>query len=90
MAPRNDLGLDRPSLLKGGTSPTAIDGAVLSGGGNGGRGNRRGGERMGRQCRFGWSGGAREVSRRPEVSRAVALRPVAGSDLGCLTRGGSG
>jgi hypothetical protein len=27
---------------------------------------------------------------RPEVSRAVALRPVAGGGLGCLTRGGRG
>jgi hypothetical protein len=46
----------------------AIDDAVLSGGGNGGRGNRRGGERMGQQRCFGWSGGAQEASRGPEVS----------------------
>jgi hypothetical protein len=31
-----------------GAQPAAIDGAVLSGGGNGGRGNRRGGEGLGR------------------------------------------
>jgi hypothetical protein len=30
-----------------GARPVAIDGAVLSGEGNGGRGNGRGGERMG-------------------------------------------
>jgi hypothetical protein len=39
---------------------------------------------MGQQCRFGWSGGAREVS------RAAVLRPVVGGGLGCLTRGGRG
>jgi hypothetical protein len=61
-----------------GARPAAIDGAVSSGGGNGGRGNGRGGERMGWQRRFGWSAGAREVSRWPEVSRAAVLRPVAG------------
>jgi hypothetical protein len=65
-----------------GARSAAIDGAVSSGGGNGGRGNVTGGERMGRQRRFGWSGGAREVSRWLEVSRAVAL--------GCLMRGGRG
>jgi hypothetical protein len=70
-----------------GAQPVAIDGAVLSGGGNGGRENGRGGERMGWQRRFWWSGGAWEVSRWPEVSRAAALRSVAG---GCLTRGGRG
>jgi hypothetical protein len=37
---------------------------------------------MGRQRRFGWSGGAREASRWLEVSSAVAL--------GCLMRGGRG
>jgi hypothetical protein len=68
-----------------GARPAAIDGAVSSGGGNGGRGNRRGGERVGRQHRFGWSGGAWVASRWPEVSRAVALRLVAGGGLGCLT-----
>jgi hypothetical protein len=73
-----------------GARPTAIDGVVSSGGGNGGRGNRRGGERMGRQRCFGCNGGAREVSRWPEVSRVAALRPVAGGSLGCLTRGGRG
>jgi hypothetical protein len=60
------------------------------GGGNGGRGNGRGGERMGRQRRFGWSRGVRKASRWPKVSRAAALRPVAGDGLGCLTRGGRG
>jgi hypothetical protein len=73
-----------------GARPVAIDGTVSSWGGNGGRGNGRGGERMGRQCHFGWSGGARAVSQWPEVSRAAALRPVAGGGLGCLTRGGRG
>jgi hypothetical protein len=70
--------------------PAAIDGAVSSGGGNGGRGIGRGGERMGWQRRFGWSGGVWEASRWLEVSRAAALRPVAGGGLGCLTRGGRG
>jgi hypothetical protein len=51
-----------------GARPAAIDGAISSGGGNGGRGNRRRGERMGRQHRFRWSGDAREVSRWPEGS----------------------
>jgi hypothetical protein len=73
-----------------GARPAAIDGVVSSGEGNGGRGNGRGGERMGRQCRFGWSGGAREASRWPEVSRAAALQLVAGSGLGCLMRGERG
>jgi hypothetical protein len=52
-----------------------------------GKGKRkgRGGERMGRQCRFGWSGGAWEASRWSEVSRVAALRSVAGGGLGCLT-----
>jgi hypothetical protein len=71
--------------LEMGAQPVAIDGAVSSGGGNGGMGNRRGGERMGRQCQFGWSGGVREASRWPEVSRAAALRLVAGGGLGCFT-----
>jgi hypothetical protein len=73
-----------------GARPVAIDGAVSSGGGNVGRGTGRGGERMRRQRRFGWSGGAREASRWLEVSRAVALRPVAGGGLGCLMRRGRG
>jgi hypothetical protein len=68
-----------------GAWPVAIDGVVCSGGGNGGRGNGRGGERMGQQCRFGWRAGAREASRWLELSRAVALHPVAGGGLGCLT-----
>jgi hypothetical protein len=68
----------------------AIDGAVLSWGGNGGRGNRRGGERMGQQSCFGWSGEAREASRLLEVSRVAALRPVVGGVLDCLTRGEKG
>jgi hypothetical protein len=46
-----------------------------------GRGNGRGGERMGRRRRFGCSRGAREASRWPEVRRAAALRPVAGGEL---------
>jgi hypothetical protein len=45
---------------------------------------------MGRQRHFGQSGGEREASRWPEVSRAAALRPVAGGGLGSLTRGGKG
>jgi hypothetical protein len=53
-----------------GARPTAIDGTVSSGGGNGGRGNGRGRERMGWLRHFGWSGGAREASRWPKVSRA--------------------
>jgi hypothetical protein len=74
-----------------GTRPAAIDGAISSGGGgNGGRGKGWGGERMGWQRHFGWSGGVREVSRWPEVSRAVTLRPVAGGGLSCLMRGGRG
>jgi hypothetical protein len=68
-----------------GAQSVAIDGAISSGGGNGGRGNGRGGERMGWQRSFGWSGGAREASRWLEVNRTVALQPVAGGDLGCLT-----
>jgi hypothetical protein len=55
-----------------------------------GRGNGRGGEGMGWQRHFGWSGGAREVSQWPEVSRVAALQPMAGGGLGCLTRGGRG
>jgi hypothetical protein len=46
-----------------GAQPAAIDGAISSGGGNVGRGNGRGGERMGWQCHFGWSGGVLEASR---------------------------
>jgi hypothetical protein len=45
---------------------------------------------MGCQHHFGWSGGAREAKRWPEVSRAAALRPVAGGYHDCLTRGGRG
>jgi hypothetical protein len=73
-----------------GAQPAAIDGAISSGGGNVGRGNGRGGERMGWQRRFGWSGGVREASRWLEVSRVATLWPAAGGDLGCLTRGGRG
>jgi hypothetical protein len=65
-----------------GARSATIDGAILSGGGNGGRGNRRGGERMRRQCHFRWCGGAQEASRWLEVSRAAARRPVAGGVLG--------
>jgi hypothetical protein len=68
-----------------GARPAAIDGAVSSGGGNRGTRNRRGGERMGRQRRFEWSGGEQAVSQWPEVSWAVVLRPVAGGGLDCLT-----
>jgi hypothetical protein len=45
---------------------------------------------MGQQRCFGWSGGAQEASRGPEVSWAVALQPMVGGGLGCLTRGGKG
>jgi hypothetical protein len=43
---------------------------------------------MGRQRHFRWSGGVREASQWPEVTRAAVLRPVAGGGLGCLTREG--
>jgi hypothetical protein len=73
-----------------GARPVAIDGTISSGGGNGERGNGRGGKMMGQQRHFGWSGGAREASRWPEVSRAAALRPVAGGGLCFLMRRGRG
>jgi hypothetical protein len=68
-----------------GARSAVIDGTVSSGGGNGGRRNGRGRERMGQQRHFRWSGGEREASRWLQVSRAAALRPVAGGGLGCLT-----
>jgi hypothetical protein len=39
---------------------------------------------MGQQLHFEWSGGAWEVIRWPEVSRAATLQPVAGGGLSYL------
>jgi hypothetical protein len=59
-----------------GARPVAIYGTILGGGGNGGRGNGR--------------GGAQEASRLLEVSRVATLQPLVGGGLGCLTQGGRG